>query len=73
MSGVMMSATSDDTILLNAPPMITPTAISMIFPRIIKALKSLKKVLLPIFLSSFRIIPARELVFTGRIRIFICR
>ncbi len=32
MIGMMMSSTSDETILPNAPPMMTPTAKSMTLP-----------------------------------------
>jgi hypothetical protein len=38
--GIIMSLTSEDTILLNAPPIITPMAKSTIFPRIANALNS---------------------------------
>ena len=44
----MTSATKDDTILPNAPPMITPTAMSITFPFKANALKSCNKVLFPI-------------------------
>ena len=43
MIGVMMSETSELTILEKAPPMITPTASSTTLPRLMKALKSSKK------------------------------
>ena len=49
MGGMMTSATMEDTILPKAPPMMTPTAMSMTFPRIANALKSCKKLLFPIF------------------------
>ena len=38
--GLIMSATSESTMLLNAPPTTTPTAISTTFPRDIKSLNS---------------------------------
>ena len=39
-SGEIMSATSEETILPNAPPMMIPTAMSMTFPRKANALNS---------------------------------
>ncbi len=41
--GMRMSLTSDDTILPNAPPIITPTAMSITFPLSANSLNSLKK------------------------------
>lgn len=41
-SGMKMSLTSDVVIVPNAAPMITPTAMSMTFPRMANALKSSK-------------------------------
>jgi hypothetical protein len=40
--GIRMSFTSDDTILPKAPPMITPTAMSITFPLRANSLNSLK-------------------------------
>ena len=40
--GMMMSFTTEDTILPNAPPMITPTAMSTTLPRRANALNSVK-------------------------------
>ena len=42
MSGMMISLTSEVVILPNAPPMTTPTAMSMTLPRMAKALNSSK-------------------------------
>ena len=42
MGGIRMSFTSDDTILPNAPPMITPTAMSITLPLRANSLNSLK-------------------------------
>ena len=42
MSGMMMSLTREVVILPNAPPMTTPTAMSMTLPRMAKALNSSK-------------------------------
>lgn len=42
MPGMMMSSTSEDTILPNAAPMITPTAMSMTLPFMAKSLNSWK-------------------------------
>ena len=46
MGGMMMSLTNEDTILPKAPPMMTPTAMSITLPRMAKALNSLKKLIL---------------------------
>ena len=40
MTGMMMSLTSEVTMVLKAPPTITPTAISMTLPRMINSLNS---------------------------------
>ena len=42
MGGIRMSFTSDDTILPNAPPMITPTAMSITLPLRANSLNSLR-------------------------------
>ena len=42
MSGMMISLTTEFVILPNAPPMTTPTAMSMTLPRMAKALNSSK-------------------------------
>ena len=47
--GVITLATNDDTIFPNAPPITTPTAMSMTLPFMANALKSCKNVLFPIF------------------------
>ncbi|EJK89299.1 hypothetical protein UUU_39220 [Klebsiella pneumoniae subsp. pneumoniae DSM 30104 = JCM 1662 = NBRC 14940] len=44
--GIIISATSDETILPNAAPMITPTAKSTTFPRIANSRNSFKKLIL---------------------------
>lgn len=47
--GITTSATIEETIFPNAPPMITPTAMSTTLPFMAKALKSCKNELFPIF------------------------
>jgi hypothetical protein len=44
-AGVMMSVTSEETMAVNAAPIITATARSMTFPFMAKALKSLIKLI----------------------------
>ena len=39
--GLMISSTRDDTILVNAPPIMIPTAMSMTLPRLINSLNSM--------------------------------
>ena len=45
---MIISATTEDTILPNAPPMITPTAMSITLPFMANDLKSCKNELFPI-------------------------
>jgi hypothetical protein len=59
MGGMMMSFTSEVTILLNAAPMMTPIARSMTLPLIANSLNSLS-----IFISLFTSLPACCLIKT---------
>ena len=47
--GIRMSLTSDETIFPNAPPMITPTAMSITLPFMANSLNSLKNPILFVF------------------------
>ncbi len=47
--GMMISFTSDDTILPNAPPMMTPTAMSITLPLRANSLNSLKNAMIRTF------------------------
>ena len=49
MSGMMISATTEDTILLKAPPTTTAVASAIMSPFIRKALKSLKNAMVDLF------------------------
>ena len=55
-TGIMRSLTSELMILLNAPPMMTPTARSMTLPRLMKSRNSLRIgfIFLILFLSFFK-------------------
>ena len=62
-NGIKMSSTSDVTILPKAPPIITPTAISKIFPLEINSLNSFN--VLPPFLTKlffFSIVPPYAII-----------
>src|SRR6266478_2797065 len=63
--GMMMSLTTEVTILPKAPPMITPTARSTTLPRIANSLNSL---IIPMTVSPFPLMLAFMLVLFGAVR-----